>query len=280
MTPPVAPYVCAVCRAPVVAGSRFCAQCGTPFSERPPLRVAPPAVSPSTPGAAIPPPPRVPVVPPPPSYGPPPHAPVVTGYAPPPEKSNALLWVLGIVVLFVAALVGAYVLFAEPVDRDADGREVVDDAPAGPRETLPPVSADEGLDDGSFPTDDEIGAMGDEGLDDGFMDEGETDEPVDGGVIEELPEEEPAPAPPPRDPEPAPDPRASADSPQLATTWRTYQGSLVQYRQAVRRAGSSDKSQAEVAAACTDLFDAGNAVLRLPGRERYAGQITRDRRDC
>lgn len=294
MSPPVAPYVCAVCQAPVVAGARFCARCGTPFSERPPLRVTPtvsPSVSPSTPGAAVPPMGRVPVVPPPPSYGPPPAAP----YAPEaPERSTAALWVAVIVVLFVTALVGAYVLFAQPVDRDAaDAAQPPPETPPGLR-TGPPVSADEGLDDGSFSAD-TFDAFGDEGV----IDEADPDEP---DVIDEI--EDPEPEAEEEDPDAArraaerraaeqraADERAAerraderraepTESPQMAAAWSAYQRAFGAYQQAVRRAGTSDKSQAEVAAACGVLFDAGSAVLSLSGRERYAGQITRDRRNC
>ena len=298
MTPPVAPYVCAVCRAPVVAGARFCARCGTPFSERPPLRVT---AAPSTPGAAVPPAARVPVVPPPPSYGPPPSAPTVLETR---ERSTAPVWIAGIVVLFVAALVGAYLMFAQPVDRDVSEEIVAHvEPPPGPR-TPPPVSADEGLDDGSFPDDEEaFDAFGD---DETFA-EPDGDEP-DGGVgegdilneengvddgaaqrreaarreaerraAEQRAAEERTAA------EREAERRAAereTDSPQMAAAWRAYQRALAAYQQAVRRAGSSDKSQAEVAAACAQLFDAGSAVLSLDGRERYAGQITRDRRNC
>lgn len=251
MSTPSAPYVCAVCGAPVVPGARFCAQCGTPFSERPPLRVtAMPAASP----------PARPVVPP--TYAPSP-------YAPPPERSTAALWVGGVVVLFVAALVGAYLLFAQPAEDRDEAPETVEVAP-GPRPaTPPPVSADEGLDDGSFP-DDEV-------LDDAFG-EDETIEELDLGdegetageevLIDEGTET------------PEPNAAAPAESPRMAAAWSDYQGALAAYRQAVQSAGSSDKRQAEVAAACSRLYDAGSAVLRLPGPERYAGQITRDQRDC
>ncbi len=285
MSTPIAPYVCAVCRAPVVAGARFCAQCGTPFAERPPLRVAPPAVPVSTPGAAVPPPPRVPVAPPPPSYGPPPAAPPGTSgpsvYTPAPEEpSRAALWVALVVVLFIGALVGAYLLFAEP---PAEGDRAADDADETfvmePREEFEPAtSADEGLDDGSFP-DDVFDETAPEPLpsDDELI----VPEPGDTGDDDVIDESEPAPTPSQPQPRPEPAPPAEAPaSPQLGAAWSTYRSALGAYDAAVRRAGSSDKADAEVRGACDRLIDAGDAVLRIPGRERYAGQIARDRRDC
>lgn len=222
---PSAPYVCAVCHAPVAAGGRFCAHCGTPFSERPPLRVA--------------------ASPPPVAYD-----------APPPERNTAALWVGGVVVLFVSALVGAYLLFAQPSDRreaDVSG-EIAEAPPVEAEEAAPPASVEERLDE-VFSELDETA----ESLEGALADEPVVDAPGEGEVA--VPDSD--------------DPSGA-----LLSAWSAYESALAAYRQAVQSAGSADPARPEVADACRRLAEAGETVLRLPGREQFASQIARDGRDC
>lgn len=270
MSTPSAPYLCAVCGAPVLAGARFCASCGTPFSERPPLRVT--GVPPSTPGATVPS-GTVPLAAPPPSYGPPPGRPApLVPDEPEPTGTSPIVWVAIVALVFIVALVGAYLLFAErPARGDAAPDVVVDiEAPAEP--APPPASADEGLDDGSFPSDPSLFDLGPPPPDEGAG----LDTPPPA-----TPEPPPAEPPPSTEPPPSNEPPSDAErrtneppaSPRLAAAWAEYQRARAAVEMALRRGAS-------VASACEALVAAGDAVLRLPGRERYVGEITRDRRVC